>query len=383
MGFIVTLILVTLSIAGSAAFFSIYGLANIFSGSFWPVVVMATSLEAGKLISASYVYRYWSTISFLMKSYLISAILILMVITSAGIFGYLSAAYQQDTLPLKEMQSKIALFDERKKEIGDLKQERINQRARLDAQIDSIPGNHSTNRRKMRESQNAERAQIDIDLKRYARELQTTTTEQHKIKNAVIQQEAHTGPIIFIAKAFGSDVDDATKWMIFLIIFVFDPLAVILTIGSNIAIVQRQKDNGTYKVHKRVNDYVEVSAEDYVHQTHQDEYPDNPHPEDGRGSLVTELPDGDIEKTEEPEPTVTTVDDLLDYNVEEKDTDNPLASSIEQLQSMLSSMNQKHELTPQEKMEKEQIEQLLRRKQVTARVRTPELVLERQPTPNE
>jgi TolA-binding protein len=370
MGFIITLILVTLSIAGSAAFFSIYGLANIFTGSFLAVVIMASSLEAGKLIAASFVYRYWSTISFMMKSYLISAVLVLMIITSAGVFGFLSAAYQQDTLPLKEMQSKIALFDERKKEIENLKQERITQRARLDTQIDSIPGNHSTNRRKMRETQKEERAQIDIDLRRYALELQTTTTEQHKIKNAVIQQEAHTGPIIFIAKAFDSDIDDAIKWMILLIIFAFDPLAVILTIGSNIAIVQRQKDMGTYKVHKIINDAVEVDIAEYVH--HQNEY-----------------------LHEEPEPSITSPEDIPEEMVEDIPVDNevitkenPLASSIEQLQSMLSSMNQKPELSPQEIMEKQQIEQLLRRKQVTTRIRSPEKVLEekvleRQPHPDE
>lgn len=358
MGFIVTLILVTLSIAGSAAFFSIYGLASIFTGSFLAVVIMASSLEAGKLVAASFLYRYWTAITFMMKAYLFFAILILMMITSVGIFGFLSAAYQQDTLPLKEMQSRIALFDERKKEIGRLKLERITQRARLDAQIDSIPGNHSTNRRKMRESQTDERNRIDSDLGRYALELQATTTEQHKIKTAVIQQEAHTGPIIFIAKAFDSETDNAIKWLIIFIIFAFDPLAVILTIGSNIAIVQRQKDMGTYKVHTIVNDSVSVSAEEYSHQTHQDVY------------------------NNEPEPTVATVDDL--HTTERDFSDlNPIVSSIEQLQSMLSTMNQKPDLTTQEVLEKEQIEQLLRRKQVTTRIRTPKKVLERQPNPNE
>ena len=88
MGFIFILILTTLAIAGCAAFFSIYGLAAIFSGIFWPVVLMGTSLEAGKLMAASYVYRYRDSISRTMKAYLISAIFILMVITSAGIFGY-------------------------------------------------------------------------------------------------------------------------------------------------------------------------------------------------------------------------------------------------------------------------------------------------------
>ena len=239
--FIAILLLTTLAIAGSAAYFSIYGLAAIFSGAFWPVVIMASSLEAGKLVAASYVYRYRKKISFLMKTYLVVAILILMLITSAGIFGFLSSAYQEDILPLEEMQTQIELYEQRKVQINELKLERITQRSRLDAQIDAIPGNHSTNRRKMRESQKDERVQIDADLKQFAIELQVTTTEHHKLKTEVIQQRVHTGPIIFIAKVFDREVDDATMWMIILIIFAFDPLAVVLTIGANIAIYDRMK----------------------------------------------------------------------------------------------------------------------------------------------
>lgn len=239
MFFIGLLALTTFAIAGSAAAFSVYGLANIFAGAFWSVVIMGASLEAGKLIAASFLYRYWDTLNFLMKTYLFSAIIVLMVITSMGIFGFLSAGYQQDTLPLKEMQAKVKLFDDRKAELEELKQERIKQRSRLDAQVDAIPGNHSTNRRKMRESQKEERTQIDIDLKRYALEIQQATEDQHKLKTKVIHQEVHTGPIVYIAKSLGTEVDDATKWVVFALIIVFDPLAVVLTIGVNIALAQR------------------------------------------------------------------------------------------------------------------------------------------------
>ncbi len=98
MVFISVLILVTFAIAACAAYFSIYGLAVIFSGVFWPVVVMGASLEAGKLAAASYVYRYKDSISQVMRAYLIAAIVVLMLITSAGIFGFLSMGYQQDTV---------------------------------------------------------------------------------------------------------------------------------------------------------------------------------------------------------------------------------------------------------------------------------------------
>ena len=94
MGFIIILALSTLSLAGVAGYFSIYGLAAIFSGVFWPVVIMGTSLEVSKLVAVSYLYRYWKDTSRILAGYLIAAIFVLMLITSAGIFGFLSMGYQ-------------------------------------------------------------------------------------------------------------------------------------------------------------------------------------------------------------------------------------------------------------------------------------------------
>ena len=219
MGFIIILILTTLSIAGSAAFFSIYGLAQIFAGSFWPVVIMASSLEAGKLVSASYVYRYWNEISFVMKSYLISAILILMLITSAGIFGFLSAAYQTDTLSLREIESQIVLLEEEKGELRERKKQ-------IDDNIASINPNYITKRMELIDKLSPETDRIN-------NRIPTITAKIHELKSIKIVEESHVGPIIYIAKAFDQDTDNATKWMILLIIFVFDPLAVALTIATN------------------------------------------------------------------------------------------------------------------------------------------------------
>ena len=280
MFFIILLILTTLSIAGSAAFFSIYGLAQIFAGSFWPVVLMASSLEAGKLISASYLYRYWTRIGFLMKSYLLIAIFILMVITSAGIFGFLSSAYQEDMLPLEEMQSQIVLLDERKIEIERMRQEDILRRSELNSQVSDLPKNYATKREIVRKQIKPELDQIVENLQRYAEQISTATENQHKLKNKVLQQRVHTGPIIFIAEAFHYEVDDATKWMILLIIFAFDPLAVMLTVGANIAIVERAKD-------KKVADVV-------VHQL------------TGDGETTSPVVDASIGEPEEP-PVISTL----------------------------------------------------------------------------
>ena len=338
--FIAILLLTTLSIAGSAAYFSIYGLAAIFSGAFWPVVIMASSLEAGKLVAASYVYRYRKKISFLMKTYLISAIFILMIITSAGIFGFLSSAYQEDVLPLEEMETQIELYEGRKIELDQLKLERIEQRSRLDAQIDAIPGTHSTNRRKMRESQKEERAQIDADLKRFAIELQTASEERNKLKTQVIQQRVHTGPIIFIAKVFDREVDDATKWMIILIIFAFDPLAVILTIGANIAILERVKK------HETVPHAIEIY-------------------EEAMGIDEDEAEEEKVTKqTEDLEAHLKDVD--MVEEIQEPVVQNGI--KVEEVREMLKEFEDRP-LTVQEQQQKDALEKTLRKAQIVARTR--------------
>ena len=165
MGFILVLILTTLGIAGSAAFFSIYGLAQIFTGSFWAVVVMATSLEAGKLVTASYLYRYWDSTRFLMKSYMIAAVIVLMIITSAGIFGFLSAAYQQDVIGIKSSEQQIQLLQEEIEQVTALKEQRSARKLQIDNDIASLPNNFITGRQRLMESYGPEMEQIIIPIK--------------------------------------------------------------------------------------------------------------------------------------------------------------------------------------------------------------------------
>ena len=224
--FIIILFLTAFSIAGSAAFFSVYGLANTFHGTFWAVVLMGGSLEVGKLVAASYLYRYWKATQFILKSYLMIGVLALMMLTSTGIFGYLSTGYMTDTLPLKQIQQQISLLDEEKGRLVERKKQ-------IDAQIANLPADYSKSRIKLMNS--------------FKSEQETTTTrvatldqEILKLKTSEIQTEAHIGPITYIAKALSLDTDNATKYLIYLIIFVFDPMAVALTLAVNIAIRERQ-----------------------------------------------------------------------------------------------------------------------------------------------
>lgn len=244
MVFISILLLTVLLIAGSAAFFSVFGLAAIFSGSFVPVIIMAGSLEAGKLVAASFLYRYWKQLTFLMKTYLFGAIIILMFITSIGIFGFLSAAYQEDVLPLDALHAQIANIDVRKSELTGLKLELRGEVDRLDNLVNAIPETQGTNRRKMLREQRPDRIRIQASMDKLSGDIRRATAEQNEIRSSIVTEQVHTGPIIFIAEALGRDIDNAVTWMIILIIFAFDPLAVVLTVGANIAIVKYRADTG-------------------------------------------------------------------------------------------------------------------------------------------
>lgn len=324
MVFIGLLILVTLSIAGSAAFFSVYGLAAIFSGSFWPVVLMASSLEVGKLMAASYAYRYWNHISFALKTYLLSAILVLMLITSVGIFGFLSAAYQKDILPLAEMETKIELLDDKIVDLETLRnEERVQLQTLQDAkarEIGALPANYATKKKEVAERYAARISRVEESIAAYAVQIAAASAEKQDLKLSTLQQELKTGPIIFIAEAFGQEVNNATKWLILIIIFAFDPLAVALTVGANIALVERSK-------HKRRR-------------------------EDDRIEFAEDL---DIEPTEAEEVLIEPVESVSSTQIEE---------AIEKLKA-------KEELSPMEIAQKGMLEEMLRKKQLTEKIRNP------------
>lgn len=319
MFFIATLILVTLAIAGSAAFFSIYGLAQIFTGAFWPVVIMASSLEAGKLIAASFVYRYKAVIGHAMKIYLMSAIGILMLITSAGIFGFLSSAYQQDILPMKMVTQQIELLSHEKQELENLKTERLDRKKQIDNDIANLPNNYVTSRQRLMTSYGDELDQLKKDISQYTVSIREKTLKIAELKNINLEKEAHTGPIIFIAKAFGQEIDDTTKYLILLIIFVFDPLAVILTIGANIAIVERKK---------------QIS----IHQN-----------------------EPEISSIDEPEPTITSVQQLVDP---------PPEVTLENLEDLLDKLKGK-ELTSDQSEQQRELERMIDRKRIKDNTRNP------------
>lgn len=228
MVFIIVLIIAATTIAGAAAFFSVYGLAFTFSGTFWSVVVMGASLELGKLVAASYLYRYWEKTHQALKWYLMFGVAALMILTSTGIFGYLSSGYQTDVLPLKQAEEQVKILDEEKIRL-------IARKTQIDTQIAQLPQNSVRGRTQLIKGFKDEQATVTARISELDKEILANKTK-------LIQTQAHIGPITYIASAFGLDSDNATKYLIYLIIFAFDPMAVALTLAVNTALKLRREE---------------------------------------------------------------------------------------------------------------------------------------------
>jgi cell division protein FtsL len=245
--FIIIVALSALFVACCAAFFSIKGLIALFSGSALAIGVMASSLELGKLVAASFLHTYWKKINFLLKFYLCSAVLVLMCITSLGIFGFLTGAYQVHSAKVNTFDTKIAALVSEKSavdqavfeystrikaltEVRATQEQRVqsagNYKAPRDQAYKAIAeANEEIQKKEVEISQSRQRA---VDVEKELAELKislNTTTD--------------IGSFRFIADALHTDVDTSVQYFIFTLIAVFDPLAVALVLAWNKLVEER------------------------------------------------------------------------------------------------------------------------------------------------
>ena len=219
-----------LLVAGSAAFYSVFGLSKLFSGATLAVIIMAGSLEFAKLVSASFLYRYWTKVNTWLKYYMTVGVVTLVLITSAGIFGFLSNAYQGATIEFEKESTKLLYKEDR---LTQLEEDKQYLKDELEFAISELPDNYITAKRQLREDYNPKVLEMNdqiLDVK----------SEIGDLKTALIETGIDVGPAIYLARAFGTDVDSVVKFFIFILIFVFDPMAVALVISYNIAMVNRQ-----------------------------------------------------------------------------------------------------------------------------------------------
>ena len=234
-----------ISISVIAAGYSIIGLATLFAGSAVAIIAMGSALEVGKLVAASWLYHNWREgIPRALKAYLFSAIIILVFITSIGIFGFLSKAHLDQVRPTGNNVLQIELIDKQINQQELIIERSENTLNRLDKALDVYIAKEYVSRGlKERKKQKEERDLLNAEIKKAMNEIARLTTEKSNIEIAQLKIEADVGPLKYVAELIYGDnakdhFDSAVRIIILILIFVFDPLAVLLLIAANISLRQ-------------------------------------------------------------------------------------------------------------------------------------------------
>ena len=249
-----------ISISVIAAGYSIVGLSTLFAGAVVPIIAMGSALEVGKLVAASWLYNNWRNklVPYTIKMYLTFAVVVLIFITSMGIFGFLSKAHLDQVQPTSSNNIKIELINNQ-----IIQQEKIIERSNktltlLDSALEKyVDMEYVTRGLKEREKQKPERDALTLAINNASDEIAKLTTEKATLELEQDKIEAEVGPIKYIAELiYGEQAKDhfdkAVRWVIIVLIFVFDPLAVLLLIAANISLRSRKvaKEEDEAKIKK-------------------------------------------------------------------------------------------------------------------------------------
>jgi hypothetical protein len=264
--FPILIALSALAVSGSAAFYSVFGLSKLFAGASLQVIIMAGSLEFAKLVVASLLYQYWDTINKALRTYLAVAVFVLMVITSGGIYGFLSGAYQETATQSELLDKSLAIlnqkqirFQEQKadlqiekgqlnKSISDLRISLSNpaQVSWYDKEAEKVITSTSSSARRALQAELKttieDRDNINLKLEAILDSISTTDIAllDKEIGN---EAERELGPLKYLAETTGKDMGQVVNWFLLLIIFVFDPLAIALVVAANFAFAQIRPKN--------------------------------------------------------------------------------------------------------------------------------------------
>ena len=245
-------LLTAIAIAGVAAWYSIIGLMAIFAASAIAIAIMGAVLEVGKLVTASWLYQNWKETPVFLKTYLTAAVVVLMFVTSMGIFGFLSKAHIEQTITSGDNSLQISLIEGK----IEREQRRITDAETVIAQLDNavqtlidydrIRGDEGAIA--VRESQRDERNKLDGSIQRAAEKIGSLQEEKLVLEKEQLGLEAEVGPIRYIAalvyeETNKDNLEEAVRWVIIIIISVFDPLAVLLLIAANQGLTQNRKDD--------------------------------------------------------------------------------------------------------------------------------------------
>ncbi len=310
------LLLTGLTISAVAIYYSVVGLAAIFSAAVIPIIVMGTTLEVAKLVCASWLKANWERAPRFMKYYMSSAVVVLMIITSMGIFGFLSKAHNDQNLVSGDVQSKIAVYDEKiktAKENIDANRKALKQ---MDEAVDQVMGRSQDEKGAdkavaLRRGQAKERTRLLSEITAEQKVIAKLSEERAPIAAEVRKVEAEVGPVKYIAAFIYGDNTDANvlekavTWVIILIVVVFDPMAVILLLASQITF-QKLREQEEYTPDPYVADVgekptvEELAPEDDLFPTYEE---------------ITPIAEGDSpEKESDVVSTATVTESILEQH---------------------------------------------------------------------
>jgi hypothetical protein len=245
-----------LSVSLSAAFYSVTGLSMLFAGASFAVLIMASSLEVAKLVIASLLYQYWNTLNKILRTYLAVATCILILITSAGIYGFLSAAYQTTATKSEIIDKQIAALETKKQLYTDSRNNILKEKQSLSELRGTLSKGSTTqytdkNGNLVVRTNNAAIRNIESTSKsdeKLSEKVDVVNDSIFSLENQILEVKTNSettselGPLKYISNLTGQPMDKIINWFLLIIIFVFDPLAISLVIAANFAFAQIRKD---------------------------------------------------------------------------------------------------------------------------------------------
>ena len=236
------MLVVALCLSAVAAFYSIVGLAAIFAAAVIPIVIMGSILEVAKLVVTVWLHEYWRQVKLSLKLYLVPAVGILMLITSMGIFGFLSKAHLDQAVPTGDVQAQVSLLDEKIRTQRDNIDTARKALAQMDAAVDQTMARSSDEKgadkaAALRRSQARERGNLQSDIARAQTEIAKLNEQRAPVASQLRKVEAEVGPIKYIAALIYGDNPDANllekavRWVIIILVTVFDPLAIFMLLA--------------------------------------------------------------------------------------------------------------------------------------------------------
>jgi hypothetical protein len=250
-----------LSVSASAAFYSVFGLSKLFAGASTEVIIMAGALEAAKLIAASLLYQYWNVINKLLRAYLVSAVFILMIITSGGIYGFLSGAFQETSTQSQFLEKQVEIIDKKRIRFEENKSTLILEKEQLNKSIADLrislsnPASVSywdeNSQSVITTTSSSTRRALQKELNTTILERDTITSQVNALTDSIalydvkiLEQQIgnesarELGPLKYMAELTGQPMERIVNWFMLLIIFVFDPLAIAMVVAANMAFAQ-------------------------------------------------------------------------------------------------------------------------------------------------